>query len=398
MIKGRLVKENIRILFLIILLMLTFNTTAKALEVTAAGLSASEIQAAANVVEAAGGGTVFLPAGEATHSTHMKVSDGVNFIGAGQDKTVLNGAVFNINTRFYGKLDKGFRISGMSLLGNSKLYLEQVHDFRIDHITIGPCTSGGQAISIKQSHTGLIDNVTMKIGASVYGILIAGSEWVSDITSILGQPTAIFIEDCDFEVTGPYAAHITIGHTGAHYVFRHNTTHGQIRSHDADAHGGGFGKSFGTRAMEIYNNVLEGSSARGQAIAIRGGGAVVFNNIIRDVRFGITMLLESKLSGPYPILGQPTEIWMWNNTFTGLESGHENGAFVTNWGNPLNENDYIKENRDFFLRAPSKSQDGFTYTPYKYPHPLRSGDPIGDTIPPAKPTKLRTIASSSDPG
>jgi hypothetical protein len=32
----------------------------------------------------------------------------------------------------------------------------------------------------------------------------------------------------------------------------------------------------------------------------------------------------------------------------------------------------VIEDEDFFLRAPSKELDGFTYQPYTYPHPLVS--------------------------
>ena len=36
----------------------------------------------------------------------------------------------------------------------------------------------------------------------------------------------------------------------------------------------------------------------------------------------------------------------------------------------MDPDEYIKENRDYFLRKPGKNEDGFEYVPYTYPHPL----------------------------
>src|SRR5262249_14434925 len=47
--------------------------------------------------------------------------------------------------------------------------------------------------------------------------------------------------------------------------------------------------------------------------------------------------------------------------------------------------DYIQNNRDYYL------QNRWNWTPYTYPHPLQGGGTtVSDTIPPARPSNLRT--------
>ena len=52
------------------------------------------------------------------------------------------------------------------------------------------------------------------------------------------------------------------------------------------------------------------------------------------------------------------DLWIWGNTFENVATPFHNA------------DGYYVENVNYFLRAPNQAQDGFTYTPYIYPHPL----------------------------
>ena len=334
-------------------------------EVRAKSCSREDIQSAATEVKAAGGGVVRIPEGRADHGRErVRMPDGVSLIGAGRDKTVLENARIGVNTRFYGKLDKPFRISGLHLAGGSSLSIDSCHDFRIDHCTFE--NTGASAIGITRSHSGLIDHCKIKVKGSYYGIAMTGSwdpkYWPKDVAALLGKPTAIFIEDCEFE--GGKSYHATVGHGAIHYVVRHSRLRGP-RCSLIDAHGPGWGPPRGTRCVEIYENEL---TCEGTGAGIRGGGGVFFGNTITNAKVGITLLLESRSKGAYPVQDQVRQVWVWDNVYTNVPTRVK----VTSWGGTqgMDPDEYIKENRDYFLRKPGKNEDGFEYVPYTYPHPL----------------------------
>jgi hypothetical protein len=341
-------------------------------EVTADSCSAADIQAAADLVKTAGGGTVYIPAGTCEHSSDpIRLPDGINLTGAGQDKTFISNGNIRVNTRHYGKLNKPFRISGIYLGGDSKLQIDTARDFRVDHCTFE--STSGAAITVSGSVSGVIDHCTVKVTGSYYGVVVSGgydAVWEEDIRNLLGQPTAIFVEDCTFEGTH----HAVVGHGAAHYVFRYNVTR-TGNAHQVDAHGPGYGPPYGTRAAEIYGNILGEQPGGWKAIALRGGGGVIFDNTIRDFRNGTFLVLESGSECPpndgcecYPLAGQVHDVWIWNNVY---EAVAEDQVRVTSLGGTaLDPQCYIQQDRDYFLRAPSQAEDGFTYVPYPYPHPF----------------------------
>jgi hypothetical protein len=69
----------------------------------------------------------------------------------------------------------------------------------------------------------------------------------------------------------------------------------------------------------------------------------------------------------WPTYCQSSGVWIWGNTYQSIP----HGEIAVVWGS----DDYIKENRDYFLRAPSIDEDGFVYTPYTYPHPFQTNFP-----------------------
>jgi len=202
-----------------------------------------------------------------------------------------------------------------------------------------------------------------------YGVSIApfGSTlWEDNITKVLGKYNwnTVFIENSYFSRW----RHSVASNDGAHYVFRHNTIEKDSVVGSLDGHG--TFNYIGTRAMEIYNNLIidpvinwvpnynsttSSNGDEGYTINWRGGGGVFFNNYIRNYKYGIYMVDEGTVEKCWP-----HNIWIWNNTWVNVEYPILTYSYYRN----------ITEGVDYFLRAPSLELDGFQYVPYSYPHPL----------------------------
>jgi len=363
-----------------------------ALVVTANSCAVSDIQNAVDAVKAAGDGVVNIPAGVCDHANQaLHLLDGIEIFGAGQGQTLIHNANIRADCRS-GGLTGGLRFSGMELPGSSYLELRGCTNFRIDHITIE--ATSGSAMSVQESHASVIDHSIVKVNGPYYGIVITQGYaetypeyWVSETYQLLGDSTAIFIEDNEF-----YGAqHAIVGHGNAHYVARYNHFIGQS-GHVIDAHGPGYGPPCGTRLVEAYNNVFDSPIVNWKAFGIRGGSAVIFNNELIDFDNGALLTLESRADEYAPEM-RLHDTWIWGNTFYNLGKDYEsqcpgnylggtphcNEVFVWNINvhAGLDSLTEIQENREFFLRAPNLQQDGFTYIPYIYPHPL-VGAPLPD--------------------
>ena len=90
-------------IFVILLVISSLKLTieASALDVTAASCSNAHIQAAVDQVYNANGGSVYIPAGTCNHGGMIRMSDGINLIGAGEGQTIIHNAYIMISTRFY---------------------------------------------------------------------------------------------------------------------------------------------------------------------------------------------------------------------------------------------------------------------------------------------------------
>jgi len=169
----------------------------------------------------------------------------------------------------------------------------------------------------------------------------------------LGSQNAVFIEDNYFYDN----RHGVASNFGSRYVVRYNSMVSTQRTRNfgiIDAHGrGGYGA--GSRSWEIYQNTFQTdpSSISATGPYIRGGDGVVFDNTFSSSFSRVLDLTdEGKCTGSYPIQDQTREAYIW---------GNGNGPVRVS----SNCTDFIKENRDYFLK-PMPS-----YTPYAYPHPLR---------------------------
>jgi hypothetical protein len=398
------------------------------MDVTANSGSPPDIQAAINAVVAGGvEGTVYVPSGDFVFNPPMN-GIGVtipytefpfNIVGSGIGVTILRETVNRGNSVMFRRSWSGqkysgapVRISGMDFIGfvqdetatsNSAIRIVCTQDFRIHHCNfkdfasmaiLTDCNTGG---TYKLINRGLIDhcdfdnpykdlwsphNPSNPIWAVWgYGIIVAGigqyipAAWDTNIGHYLGQyeptetyngypiPQPVYIEDCKFS----RCRHAIASNQGGHYVSRHNQFEKCSPYGQNDAHGGGAG---------IFDFTDE-SYSHGQdaAIEVRGGGGVCLNNaVILSISATVQLSNDGEVA-PYDV----EQLYIWNNTAQLAD------------GTPVDFNSRITkfaagitQDINYFLRAPNQAQDGFTYTPYVYPHPLASG------IAPPPPTQYQT--------
>lgn len=384
-----------------------------ATEVAARSGSPEDIQYAVNIVTA-GGGTVYIPAGDfvfnPTTGTGVTVPAGVNLVGAGKNLTILRETVESIgstmifvdgmsqpyNTPNLQSVQKPVRIQGISLIGfvpsradadtttnNVGLIIRCVKDFIVydcefsNFVNMGLFTSNNMGWSTSAyimrgviSHCDFDqpykDDLVILNRIWGYGIVVVGSGYfagTAPIRDLLGHyddvSNVVYIEDCNFR----RCRHAIASSGGGYYVARHNNFTEMIQFHYGsyiDVHGTGNG-------AEIYNNTIENSPVDyrtiltssyigqylGMGIGIRGGGGVIFNNQINNCTRDI-QLYSDLPSDPNQ---KVKDFWIWNNlNAAGAQAG------VTTIDPVLGT--------DYFLRAPSQAQDNISYTSYPYPHPL----------------------------
>lgn len=346
-----------------------------------------DIKTAAVYLESIGGGTIYLPSGEFLFNASASMAGGISIIGQGQDQTILLSKSPNlIDINHFGSKGGALRISGISFMGWTSdagythigLTLTNIVDFRIDHCYF---EGFGYTVNFKGMGNyprprGVVDHCTIIRGrgsyGTMYGVTTGPYFWEGDNLNrieFLGTGEAVFVEDCYFEG----CSHSTDGFGGGHYVLRHSTT---VDCASVGGHGPGFESSGrGIRCREIYENLIKktDNSTFGQrwiGISGRGGGGVVFNNTIEYCRYGMQFTCDSDSYTDsdgdglydYPALDQIHDLWIWNNTLVNTPE------LTMHYGVPAQQ--LILENRDYFFREPSLELDGFTYTPYPYPHPL----------------------------
>ncbi len=332
--------------------------------VTASIGSASAIQAAADAVYNSGGGTVYIPAGKFNLDGSVTISNNTKLIGAGTEETILytSGTSQEIHIKGDNTRLSGFSLISTNYDGGNGIMVSDCIDFRIDHLHIEGYSKQA-AIHVTGADTrGVIDHNWIRNQAASslgYGVVVYKEDvWNEDMQ--LGTKYAVFIEDNTFV----NCRHAVAANSGAHYVFRYNLVTEGVTSSAVDAHGPYWGSDEGTRAFEVYGNTIENPEPSGSeiAIGIRGGGGVIFDNIIREYTYGVMFKIEKGQSGSYPLYHQPHEVYIWDNSFDVL--------YDVGYSNLHHSGSYIKENRDWFA-YPLPG-----YTPYTYPHPLTKEDEL----------------------
>ena len=368
--------------------------------------SARDIQAAVDWVVANGSiGNVYIPQGTfnlvepGEPWVTVNIPAGVNLFGAPTERDA-NGQVVEWRTvlvmpyevggtwgnvpRWFtitgsGDPNKSTRFSDIKLVGyrdfdpnstsiNQAIQLREVVNFRIDHCyfrdTVAGISVGG---SPNSASCGVIDhcklvNTRARVLPYVYdcdvgyGVCIVRpgtTFWEDDVNKVLGQYTdhTVFIEDCYFSKW----RHCVSANDGTHYVWRHNIVENDVGYGSIDAHG--TYNYVGTRAIEVYNNQFINAVGTEQGmpedvIWLRGGAAVIFNNMVQGYqhRF-VGMIREGDVEKCWP-----HDVWIWNNTLV-------DGIPIVTVFEDSGKGEPV-EGEDYFLYAKSD------YTPYPYPHPL----------------------------
>jgi len=273
-----------------------------------------------------------------------------------------------------GDPSKSSRVSDIAFVGyreidNSStsliigILIEDAINFRVDHCAFLSMTEHGVWARGYNTHTicGVIDhcNFTNPTGRPApydertvgYGVRIdrcwLGETSWDPLENVVGHYTnyTVFIENCYFSKW----RHCVASNNGAHYVFRHNTIQHDFAYGSLDAHGNWVEPEVGTRAIEIYNNlIIDPVGIPGKpkvGIQIRGGGGCIFNNTVEGYEYFIRDWNESWNETYYP-----HDIYIWDNSI----------------GDAVLEDGSAEENEDYFLYEPG------WYDPFTYPHPLTS--------------------------
>jgi len=230
---------------------------------------------------------------------------------------------------------------------------------------------------------------------------------------------------------------------GGRIVLRYNEIASNITGQTfdvIDGHGSGTlgNQTFGTVRHEVYKNTIAGDSAYAHITNMRGGSWLVYNNTVP--LSGILQIDEYRLTGSqyiewkacdgdfccpttppqcniqapdaddfascYPLLNQVRNTYVWNNI--------QYSENMTPQSADSNVDAYIALNRDYWMptyglesalpatctlntyygatdsgklwKCTSTNNWTLQYTPYTYPHPLRTE--ATDTVAPARPTGL----------
>jgi len=388
--------------------------------------SASAIQSAVNQAKA--GDAVLIPEGTFTFSTqssgvYVTVPTGVSIFGA-PPIFDFEGNIVSWGTNLHLNVDNseeeyvywfvyvGFshyltRFSGINMVGHRE-FAPSTNDvtngiilndgvgtsqFRIDHVRIrslggfGVQACGGYGVidhcdfsnnNAQLTYGNMATNYNYCTGK--YHIVAEGhGDWASSISQIAGKYTdqTWVIEDCFFKRS------ISLSSIAScHMIVRHSQfVDCKISAHWATPEWGGTP----TRLIESYNNTFtyEGHGGFGSlGHNIESGSAIIYNNI--NYGFGggsnsnsdyncFIALRQSQADDMQ--YTQIEECYIWNNQMSSNEDlldvlWGEEGATPDKFipgSNPIMQNEH------YFLRKPSYSQDGWTYTPLQYPHSLVKG-------------------------
>jgi len=329
------------------------------------------------IQDAGAAGVVEIPAGCWEITSAITIPDGTHVVGAGMGETILyrnparSGGMAVPIFRVRGQTEQGGTyISGIAFMG-----VRDAQDKGEDYgVTLLNCTHylvdhcyfegfGEAAVEVRGQSRGVVDhcvfvdNFKQGINNLGYGVAVYGdNDWPADRQ--LGTAEANYVEDC--LMVG--SRHAIASSAGANYVFRHNVVQGNVVAHAVDAHGMGWGSARGTRAVEIYANLIEKPVDTWAGVVIRGGGGVIFGNTIKGYRNPILLVAEwgtpDALKSSYPAFDQINDLWLWDNS----DGRRAVGPVVDETATGL-----VKEGRDYF----TDPQSG--YTPYTYPHPLAQG-------------------------
>jgi hypothetical protein len=397
--------------------------------VTATSLSASAIQAAVNNVEANGAypspgcGNVFLPAGRATWTANdvVNVAGGVNIFGyslagCSSHPTYSN---YTASTFIYknaipmgrficvsGTNNKTTRIAGIEFgnaiggnvttgddSGNAAMVeLELCFNARVDHCSF--VNASGIAVLLTNTAnpsfrtSAVVDHCVVnnryKLGNSNfvwgYGFYVQGyynteklvNNWDSNVAHFAGQVNSMpancpvmYVEDCHISYTRHATDAIQYAWVVTRYCLIDNPA--PANYYMIEVHGTSAGSYLSARGWEAYNNTildkLGVNCYNAICCGLRGGSAIIFNNNFTcdyNAPWNYFAYLDDSEDPTWTVPQAAVNgTYIWNNSVT-------NATLIGSIDS------HFTQNVNYFLRAPTPSQDGFSYTPYTYPYPLTS--------------------------
>lgn len=419
----------------------TLTSESSAAEVTAASCSASDIQSAIDTCISTGGGTVTVPACDAFNtwgagdrvykdvgSTELRV------VGQGTDKTKIGYTSGNqTKSPMFRFVGSGFKeLGNMYLMGDGyssssgriAIGIAGAVNSRIHHIITK--NFAGPTGTICGTSNLLIDHCIFHkvLYGGTYGWYAYGNNsYPQDWTSNFGTNNYnIFFEDntfyeCHHPVSLFTAATVVIryntfsfSHTDSLYtnvLDCHSCCYGDCPSavENTGAYNYDYSIDRGGRAYEIYNNTMNwtGSGTMAYFARVRSGSVLFSGNTVTatnpssSIGQAIQLVCEGNNNGPactaengYPVdytysnrcdgstdgcCDKVETSYIWNNTLTRV-----NDELTTY--EPCGSGS-VAEDKDYYLRAPNQSDDGFTWTPYVYPHPLVTDPGSQNISPPA---------------
>lgn len=167
------------------------------------------------------------------------------------------------------------------------------------------------------------------------------------------------------------------------------------------------GTQHGGRGYEIYNNIFKGIGSTAWAtVRLRSGFMIYHNNSVENYSSPVIVMIDNNSKGSRCTSGngwpqdhtfkgdcgsgdgccdKPEQVFIWGNANNTLCTGNK-----TPWdcctgngrGNCVFSITEESPGVTYYTRAPTVKDDGFSWTPYTYPHPLRSS---GVNPPPEKP-------------
>ncbi|MGZ3770992.1 MAG: hypothetical protein ACXVCP_15505 [Bdellovibrio sp.] len=383
-----------------------FSASSQAASKAAASCSYADVSAA--ITSATVGDTITVPAGTCTWSSTLNITKGISLIGAGKASTVITNtagtAVSIMKTQNDFVRLSGLRFNNSDNMSPIISVTGPSYKVRIDNIIIN---KGDAAIGtnwVGNGATGpvygVVDNsefyntsrtyfaMDVRSGDYYWGTA-AWSEFLGNEATFHGSNKMMIFEDNQFiwnsSLTISNAQGALYGQYGGKVTFRYNTFKGFCTYWDA--HGdNGAGQDYGTIYYELYNNTFTQDNTfcnQGDIGWLRGGQLIAHDNTFTGdaIPFRMSVYYESDLPEH-----RVKNTYYWGNTWNGnsnqsdMVSVADSGQTSTGYSAAN-----IKLGEQFFLNAPQ------SYTPYTYPHPLRTAS-SGVTQPNLQaPTNLRII-------
>jgi hypothetical protein len=394
--------------------------------------SQSDVQSAINAAPT--GATVLIPAGSFSWSSPVTVSTNIALKGAGTSSTTLvsgnngllvisnptpfasqvSGITFNC-TAATNAPQAGVDVKTPTLLhdcvfnanGGIRMVLFEVNGSVLWNWTFYDNDKNDEAIGFKKAGDGPGGQST---------------DWSSNDTMGMSDKNGTantYVENCTFNQMVVQALDLD---DNSRVVIRYCTFNNSgFSSHGLDT------SPYGMRQWEIYNNTFvfskTGTDPAGNAYPlninwwfyVRGGTGVIFNNVMPDissqqwgnkasVSFTVFNIQRSSAYIPCQTKWQAIHqvgqgystsagglfldpVYMWGNTGGTNYNTLQLNDYPDECGNGLKASQFIQLNRDVYIGTPKPG-----YTPYTYPHPLRTGGVQSTPTPnstPAAPQNLR---------